>query len=248
MLRCGPLLVPLVLTLALPAPSWSQDMRRAGPPARDLRPLPGQRILFNGDSIFKGYGFGNYTDPSPLRTVHGIVQLLMKANVVRPSETVWLPGVWTGLNPDGTPKTVDTLAGEIQTYIRRGDIRTGDWMIYEDAGQLDMFVHPAPWPDRTNVYEKYRKALRAMVLEGERALDREHIRFMTMFDYEPKCAWCAWDKPLDDGVHTGNDAIRDEAEALGIEWIDMNRIMDRAEEHVQGRGWGRVVGPDGIHP
>ena len=110
--------------------------------------MPGQRILFNGDSIFKGYGFGNYTDPSPLRTVYKIVDLLMKENVVYPPETVWLAGVWTGLNPDGTPKTVDTLAGEIQTYIRRGDIRTGDWMIYEDAGQLDMFVHPAPWPDR----------------------------------------------------------------------------------------------------
>ena len=59
MLRCGSLL--LVLLVALAAPSWSQDARRAGA-ARELRPLPGQRILFNGDSIFKGYGFGNYTD------------------------------------------------------------------------------------------------------------------------------------------------------------------------------------------
>src|SRR3989442_13982384 len=104
MLRCGLLLVPLGLTLALLAPSWSQDTRRVGTPARELRPLPGQRILFNGDSIFRGYGFGNYTDPSPLRTVHGIVQLLRKASAVRPSETVWLPGVWTGVNPDGTPR------------------------------------------------------------------------------------------------------------------------------------------------
>ena len=245
MLRFGLLRAALLLMLMPVVPSWSQD---AGSAARGLRPLPRQRILFNGDSIFKGYGFGNYTDPSPLRTVYKIVDLLMKENVVYPPETVWLAGVWTGLNPDGTPKTVDTLAGEIQTYIRRGDIRTGDWMIYEDAGQLDMFVHPAPWPDRIGVYQKYRKALRDMVLQGEHAIDREHIRFMTMFDYQPKCGWCAWDAPLDDGVHTGNDAIRDEAEALGIEWIDMNRIMDRAQEHVQARGWGRLVGPDGIHP
>jgi hypothetical protein len=233
--------------IVLAAPGASQDARRPAP-AREFRPLPGQRVLFNGDSIFKGYGFGNYTDPSPLRTVHGILRILLAENVPHPSELVWLPGVWTGLNADGTPKTVDTLAGEIQVYLRRGDIRTGDWMIYEDAGQLDMFVHPAPWPDRKDVYGKYRKALRDMVLEVERAVDRDHIRFMTMFDYEPKCAWCAWDAPLDDGVRTGNDAVRDEADALGIRWIDMNRIMDGAQAYVQSRGWGRMVGPDGIHP
>ena len=64
-----------------------------------------------------------------------------------------------------------------------------------------------------------------MVLQGEHAIDREHIRFMTMFDYQPKCRWCAWDAPLDDGVHTGNDAIRDEAEAL------RNRVDRREPDH-----------------
>src|SRR4026209_473456 len=124
MLRLGLLRAALLLMFMPVVPSWSQD---AASVARGLRPLPGQRILFNGDSIFNGYGFGNYPDPSPLRTVYKIVDLLMKDNVVYPPGTVWLSGVWTGLNPDGTPKTVDTLAGEIQTYIRRGDIRTGGW-------------------------------------------------------------------------------------------------------------------------
>src|SRR5262245_7809071 len=116
MLRFGAV---LLLMLVPAAPSWAQD---AGTATRGLRPVPGQRILFNGDSIFHGYGFGNYTDPSPLRTVYKIVDLLMKDNVVHPPGTVWLSGVWTGLNPDGTPKTVDTVAGEIQTYIRRGEV------------------------------------------------------------------------------------------------------------------------------
>jgi hypothetical protein len=210
--------------------------------------LPGQRILLNGDSITRGYGFGNYTDPSPLRTIYGIARILITNNLQHPPPFNPLPGVWQGLNPDGTPKTVDTLAGEIQTYIRRGDIRVGDWMIYEDAGQLDKFVHPAPWPNDKNIYRRYRSALRDMVLEADGTIGRDHILLMTMFDYEPKYPWCRWDAPLDDGVHSGNDAIRDEAAALGVSVIDMNAVMDAANAHVTAGGWGRLVGPDGIHP
>ena len=210
--------------------------------------LPGQRLLLNGDSISKGYAFGNYTNPSPLRTLYGIANILMRENLPHPPHFLYLPGLWDGLNPDGTPKTVDTLGGEIQLYIRQGDIRTGDWMIYEDAGGIDNSVHPAPWPNAKDMYRRYREALRGMVIQAEGTVDREHIRLMTMFDYNPTVPWSAWDAPLDDGVHTGNDAIRDEAAALGVPCIDMNRIMDRAESYVESAGWGRLVGPDGIHP
>jgi hypothetical protein len=172
----------------------------------------------------------------------------MQDNLARPPEWIWLPNVWDGLNPDGTPKTVDTLAGQTQVYVRRGEIRTGDWLIYEDAGGLDDFVHPAPWPNSKDIYNNYRRSLRDMLLEGQTWIDLDHVRCMTMFDYDPKSPWCRWDAPLDDGVHTGNDAVRDEANALGVTWIDMNRIMDEAEEYVVSRGWGRMVGPDGIHP
>ena len=87
-----------------------------------------------------------------------------------------------------------------------------------------------------------------MLLEAKTCIGLDQVRCMTMFDYDPKYPWCKWDAPLDDGVHTGNDAIRDEADALDVRWIDMNRIMDRAQDYVVTRGWGRVVGPDGIHP
>ena len=216
--------------------------------AGGFQPLPGQRIYLKGDSIIKGYGFGNYTDPSPLRTLHGIANILLKANQPNPPPMNALPAVWAGLNPDGTPKTVDTLAGEIKVNLRAGDLRPGDWLIYEDAGELDKIVSPAPWPNAKDIYRRYRLGLREMVLEAQGAIDREHLRFMTMFDYAPKAPWSAWDALLDDGLHTGNDAIRDEAAALGVQVIDMNRIMDRAQEYVAAGGWGRVVGPDGIHP
>jgi hypothetical protein len=209
--------------------------------------LPGQRLYLKGDSITKGYGFGNYTNPSPLRTVYGIANILLKGNLLYPPQMRSSSFIWEGLNADGTPKTVDSLAGEIQIYIRSGELRPGDWLIYEDAGGLNDFVHAAPYPNTNQIYRRYREALRDMVLEAQGTVDREHIRFMTMFDYKvPR--WCAWDAPLDDAMHTGNDAIRDEAAALGVRVIDMNRIMDRAEEYIEARQWGRLVGPDGIHP
>ena len=226
-----------------------QPTPAASPTAEDsFLALPGQRLFLKGDSITKGYGFGNYTNESPLRTIYGIANILLKDNLPHPPPMNALAGVWEGLNPDGTPKTVDSLAGEIQVNIRSGDLRPGDWLIYEDAGGLDNFVHPAPYPNTNHIYRRYREALRDMVLEAQGTIDREHIRFMTMFDYQPTVPWSAWDAPLDDGVRSGNDAIRDEAAALGVRVIDMNRIMDRAEEYIEAQKWGRLVGRDGIHP
>jgi hypothetical protein len=210
--------------------------------------LPGQRMVLSGDSIVKGYGFGNYTNPSPLRTIYGIANILLKDNLPHPPPMRVLPVIWEGLNADGSPKTVDTMAGEVQENVRRGELRPGDWLIYEDAGELDKVEHPAPWPDAKNMYGRQREALRGMVLEADNSIGRDHVMMMTMFDYDPKAPWCKWDAPMDDGVHTGNDAIRDEASALGVRVIDMNRIMDRAEDYIMSGRWGRVVGPDGIHP
>ena len=217
-------------------------------PSSPFQVLPGQRILLEGDSIVLGYGFGNYTNPSPLRTLYGIATILLKANLPYPPKVNALPSIWEGPNPDGTPKTVDTMAGEIQVNVRRGNIRAGDWLIYEDAGELDKVEHPAPWPDAKNMYGRMREALRGMLLETENSIGRDHVLMMTMFDYCPKIPWCEWDAPLDDGVHTGNDAIRDEAAAQGVRVLDMNRIMDKAEGYIEINRWGRLVGPDGIHP
>ncbi|MFN0165696.1 MAG: SGNH/GDSL hydrolase family protein [Bryobacteraceae bacterium] len=214
-----------------------------------FRVLSGQRILLHGDSITKGYGFGNYKDPSPLRTLHGISTLLFRDNLAHPPAMPVLTYDWN-LGPDRKPMTIDTVAAQVKSQVQRGEIRPGDWLIYEDAGGIDDFMHPAPWPNPQNMYARYRKSLRDMVHEAENTVGRDHILLMTMFDYNPgkRCTWCKWDAPLDDGKRTGNDAIRDEAVALGVQYIDMNRIMDAANEHVVARGFGRMVGPDGVHP
>jgi len=216
--------------------------------ADNFQVLPGQRVLLQGDSIVRGHAFGNYTDPSPLRTIYGIANLLLQDNLSHPPPMAALPGVWAGLNPDGTPKTVDTLADEIRVHVRAGQLRPGDWLIYEDAGELNMVVHPAPWPDAVNMYARQREALRGLLRQADQCVGRDHVLMMTMFDYDPATPWCRWDAPLDDGVHSGNDAIRDEAAAQGVRVIALRRMMDRAEQIVAAQGWGRVVGPDGIHP
>ena len=213
-----------------------------------FRPLPGQKILLKGDSIANGYGFGNYTDPSPLRTVQGIGSILLRENLSRPPAFEKLPNVWQGLNPDGSAKTVDTLAAELTENIKRGSIASGDWLVYEDAGEVGQGVHPAPWPWKKFVYLNYRESLRDMVHAVDDVVDRSHILFMTMFDYNPGNPACHWDMPLDMAGRTGNDAIRDEAAELGVRVIDMNQIMDSANEYLGQKGWGRPVGPDGIHP
>src|SRR5436190_747181 len=81
--------------------------RPAEAPDAAFQVLPGQRLLLGGDSIAKGFGFGNYTDQSPLRTLYGIARILMKQNLSHPPQFLYLPGIWDGLNPDGSPETVD---------------------------------------------------------------------------------------------------------------------------------------------
>jgi lysophospholipase L1-like esterase len=210
---------------------------------------PGERILMLGDSITRGYGFGNYTDPAPLRSVYGTAEVLLRENVRRPPEFLRLSGGWQGLNPNGAPiGPVDSLRGQVRYCIDRGEIRPGDWLVYEDAGEIDMFIHPAPKRLDHEIYPKYRQALGEMIRATDSVISRQHFIAMTMFDYQPRCKWCRWDEPLDDGVHTGNDIIRDTAAELGIPVIDMNQIMDTANELIAAKGYGRTVGPDGIHP
>jgi hypothetical protein len=206
--------------------------------------LPGQRILLKGDSITRGFAFGNYDDPSPLRTIPGIAAILLKDNRSRPVIFQRLDNLRQG--PDGPADTVDSLAAELNACIRAGELRTGDWLIYEDAGQIHLGYHSVPW--KKDLYLNYRRSLREMVRAIEDVVDRSHIVLMTMFDYDPSCANCKWDAPLDMVGRTGNDAIRDEAAELGIRVIDMNAIMDAADAYLREKGWGRPVGPDGVHP
>lgn len=130
-----------------------------------LTPASADRIVLHGDSIVKGYGFGNYTDPSPLRTLHGIFRILLDANLPDPPEVPVLTYLWKV--PIGP---VDSVAKEVAGQVSRGEIRKGDWLIYEDAGGIDDSVHPAPWPDATRMFERYRASLRGMIGEASKIL------------------------------------------------------------------------------
>lgn len=210
---------------------------------------PGQRIVIKGDSISQGYGFGNYggyTNPSPLRSIQGQSGILMADNLSPAPEFVGLRGYWRGLNSNGTPITVATLAEEIRLNTANGELKSSDWFIYEDAGQWNQSVHPAPWPWTTNIYNNYREQIRNMLVEVRRTVPKDHIRLMTMFDYVAGSD-ADWDILLDDGIHTANDCFRDEGKAQGIIVIDMNAIMDRAQDYVKNHNWGGITG-EGIHP
>src|SRR5205809_904932 len=78
-LRSRATLVAFLLSL------YSGLVRGAAPSIQaGFEALPGQRLRLMGDSIVKGYGFGNYTNPSPLRTIYGIANILLKDNLPHP--------------------------------------------------------------------------------------------------------------------------------------------------------------------
>jgi len=221
----------------------------ADPPGRTAGVKSGQRIVMIGDSITKGHGFGNYDDPSPLNRLYDIATLLLQDNVPHPPPVVRVTCGWQGFDKEGKViGTVDSLAAQMKYCIERGELHQGDCLIYEDAGQVDIFIHPAPMRDDHDIYGRYRLALREMILAAGSVITREHFVLMTMFDYGPRCKWCRWETPLDDGVHTGNDIFRDTAKELGVPLIEMKKAMDAANDHLVSKGWGRVVGPDLIHP
>jgi|GEM_PF-4258276 len=206
-----------------------------------------QRIRLKGDSITIGYGFGNYTTPSPLRSIHGMARILLQDNLAHPPSFDALPIVWLGSQSNGMPVRVESMADEIRLFHSDGRLLPGDWLIFEEAGETDKTVHGEPWPWTENIYNLLRESFREMALAAEPIIGLDHIVFMTMFDYCERTD-CQWDRLLDDGIHTGNDAFRDEAAALGIKLIDMNRIMDAAQDYLISSGWGKAVGPDDIHP
>src|SRR5690242_12100171 len=101
----------------------------SAPSANAFRVLRYQKIVLKGDSITRGYAFGNYTDPSPLRTIPGIASILLQDNLAHPPGFLAAPNIWKGLNADGSPKTVDTLAAELNGNIKSGDLTAGYWLI-----------------------------------------------------------------------------------------------------------------------
>ncbi|MFM8496696.1 MAG: hypothetical protein ACKOEM_14445 [Planctomycetia bacterium] len=183
-------------------------------------------VWFLGDSIFKGWGFATYDNPSPLCRVQDICNLLAKDNLDSPTAFVRMAH-----EAAGPPDRPDFFLKVAALH----DIGPQDWVIYEDAGP------------HGSSYHGYRRKL-ALVADAVAAEDRR-LFFMTMFDYQPPLAESEYDAPTkDEPAKSINDAIRDEAAARGLTVIDMNRAMDRLQQELQRTCGGSTCFPDGIHP
>lgn len=193
----------------------------------------GAKIIFLGDSIFKGWGFGHYDDPSPLCRIQDISSLLMQANLSSSPQIVRLEAIPdTEANVQYYSANPDQL---LKDRILDGTVGPNDVVIYEDAG-----------PNGAN-YSSYRQKLGKIAQEAAGA--NRKIYFMTMFDYNPPLAQSTYDTPTtDQPTKTINDAIRDEAALRGVPVIDMNTCMDRLQAYVTLHHSGSTCFPDGIHP
>jgi hypothetical protein len=201
----------------------------AAPEALDLP--AGATVHFFGDSIFKGWGFGKYDEPSPLCRIQDICTLLARDNLTAPPRISRLAprAVEDGKRYGEEPGAL------VKARIGEGEIGPDDWIVYEDAGP-----HGASYHD-------YRRKL-AGICQAAAGANRRVI-LMTMFDYRPSIPDSAYDAPTRDVPGRSiNDAIRDEAAAQRVACLDMNGFMDRLQEALQGQGWGSTCHRDGIHP
>jgi hypothetical protein len=207
---------------------WSGNASAA---AQGLGIPPGATVHFFGDSIFKGWGFGKYDDPSPLCRIQDICAVLARDNL-----SAGLKLSRLAPRPDEDGKRYGEEPGLlVKARVAEGEIGPDDWIVYEDAGP-----HGAS-------YHAYRHKL-AGVCEAA-AGARRRVLLMTMFDYEPRIPDSAYDAPTRDvPARSINDAIRDEAAAQGVGYVDMNRFMDHLQQFLKSEGWGSTCHRDGIHP
>jgi hypothetical protein len=181
-------------------------------------------VHFAGDSIIKGYGFADYSNPSPLARIQDICTLLLDANVASHPVMHRLENANYGARPGAL----------IADNIASGAIGPNDWIIYEDAADA-------------RLYRDYRTELRLLADASEGA--NRTLLLMTMFDYATSGTYNMYDRLTDDvPVKTINDAFRDEGVVRGNRVIDMNACMDGYHDYLLANGWGSPVLPDGVHP
>lgn len=75
----------------------------------------GGTVHMYGDSIFKGWGFGQYDHPSPLNRIDRIAALMAGGKV-------------------GFNRTSEQAPSQICGAVKAGEIRRGDTIIFENAG------------------------------------------------------------------------------------------------------------------
>jgi hypothetical protein len=192
---------------------------------------PGATVHFFGDSIFKGWGFAKYDDPSPLCRIQDICLMLARANRADPLKISRLAP-----RPDEDGRRYAERPGSlVRDRIKAGEIGPDDWIVYEDAGP-----HGAS-------YDAYRRKLAGICAAA--AGGRRRVLLMTMFDYKPSIPDSEYDAPTgDEPTRSIYDAIRDEAAAQRASCVDMNLFMDRLQAKLEERGWGSTCHRDGIHP
>jgi hypothetical protein len=192
---------------------------------------PGATVHCFGDSIFKGWGFGKYDDPSPLCRIQDICALLARDNL---AAGLKINRLAPRTDEDGK-RYADEPGLLVKTRIAEGEIGRDDWIVYEDAGP------------HGGSYHAYRRKLAGICEAAAGA--RRRVLLMTMFDYQPKIPDSAYDAPTSDvPARSINDAIRDEAVAQRVGTVDMNRFMDQLQEFLKSEGWGSTCHRDGIHP
>jgi hypothetical protein len=182
----------------------------------------GAKVHFMGDSIFRGWGFGQFEYPATLNRIQDITNVLLQDNLVTPP-------VISSFH-DSPPNSGTVLAGQIQ----QGVVGPDDWIFYEDAG------------DHFGSYHAYRNRLSNLASAASGA--NRQLILMTMYDYTANNC-CRFDAPTnDEPTKTINDAIRDEAAAQGLSLIDMNQGMDDMRAYMVNNGIGSPMFSDGIHP
>jgi hypothetical protein len=100
----------------------------AAPGALDIP--AGATVHFFGDSIFKGWGFGKYDEPSPLCRTQDICTLLARDNLTAPPRI----GRLVPRSEEEAKRYAEEPGALVKARIGDGEIGPDDWIVYEDAG------------------------------------------------------------------------------------------------------------------
>ena len=188
-----------------------------------------QTIYLVGDSLVRGFGLGVLaTEIAPSHALYGLSSPARMANLV--------------LSENGIPARCyfsrslsfggyDSLLAPVTALMASGEMRRGDWLIFEDAGP-----HGSD-PDA------YQEALEDL-LEAASASGINRA-VMTTFDYAPAPAESQYDTAF--GGRTVNEAIVAAADATDTPVLDMNAIMDAFRSDALAADGLPVMQGDGIH-
>jgi len=199
-----------------------------------------RKIHLIGDSISKGYALGEYEDTlSPSNPLWPLRSISSMAN-----NTLYGVGIkdefyYTGLPAVNFSSDIEATEVAIRAIVNNGTIRSGDVVIFEDAG---------PHIEDPDTYQEQWEFLRAAVV------DRFDITLvmMSMFSYSPAPNDNRYDVTF--GSRTMNAATLAAATSLVPNergqtlFFDMKTNMDGWETSAYGSDLVPVMLPDGIHP